>query len=761
MKTHDDLLNGTLKYLKPIPKMSVSEWSDSYRILSQGSAEPGRWRTSRAKYQKEIMDAFTQNGIKRVVVKSCSQIGKALSIETPIMTPDGFKLMGELEVGDKVFDEGGQICNVVAVTGIMYNRPCYEVTFSDGAKITADANHQWIADGRLLTTVQLRKDMFLPLIRPPAPIYRLIRWIVDVKKVESVPVKCIEVDSASHLYLAGKNLIPTHNSDIILNVVARFAMLDPCNIMIVQPTLELAGDFSRSRVAPMIRDTKVLTPLFYEKEKTRDSNQTILSKSFKGGRLVFVGANSPAGLAGRPIRLLLCDEIDRFPQSSGEEGDPIDLAAKRQSTYWNAITGIFSTPTNEGASRIDLEYQAGTQEVWTHQCPNCKEYQIMDYRQMMVDYAEQKDEAGNKVILVKSVKWRCPDCGFEFSEVEMKRTLQRYEVQNPEALTNGVRSFWVNGFSSPWLTWKEIMREYLEAQGMPTREAVVVNTRFGLSYRLQGEYDDEKVFMDRREMYDAELPKGVLVLTAAVDVQKNRLEYEISGWGAEESRYGILRGVVMGEPTDIGTWQELDEILDKEYTFANNKALKVARTFVDSGYSTQAVYEYCAKNLAKQRFPIKGKGGAGLPLLYQYSNVKNLSIPLIILGVDDGKQEIYSRLGIDDPKQAQYLHFPRDDVYLRRGYDSLYFKQLIAERRVTKVVGGVVQTAWQPITRDRRNEGLDLAVYNLACLRSLIGQSDAAAFWKRRYELLYKENVVKPKKPAAQVTFSRSLSIWN
>ena len=136
MRTATDLWQYiSRKGLKPLPKTSVSEWADDYRVISQGNAEPGRWRTSRAEYQREIMDAFTQAGIHRVVVKSSSQVGKALAVDTLIPTPRGWSAMGELHVGDTVFDEAGNPCKVTACTEIMQNRPCYEVVFSDHAKI--------------------------------------------------------------------------------------------------------------------------------------------------------------------------------------------------------------------------------------------------------------------------------------------------------------------------------------------------------------------------------------------------------------------------------------------------------------------------------------------------------------------------------------------------------------------------------------------------------------------------------------------------
>lgn len=615
------------KGLKPLAKISVSEWADKYRIISEGNAEPGKWRTSRAPYSKEIMDAFTQQGIHRVVVMSSSQIGK---------------------------------------------------------------------------------------------------------------------------------------SEVLLNVFGRFAHVDPALIMMIQPTLEMAQDFSKSRLSKLIESTKVLTPLFYGDKKTvksRDSEQTILSKFFSGGRIVLVGANSPAGLASRPVRILLCDEVDRFPQSAGTEGDPVGLAEKRMTTFWNYILGLFSTPTTEGASRIEIEYKAGTQEEWQHQCPNCGDFHILDFRQMTTDHEIIKDEAGNKTVIVKSVKWQCPDCGFEFDELQMKNSPQKYVPQNPDALQNGIRSFWLNAFSSPWLTWKDIMREWFEAKGDPSREKVVYNTRFGMSYKLRGEYDDENEFLNRREDYPAELPQGVLILTAAVDVQANRLEYEVAGWGVEEERFGILRGVIPGSPTDYETWLLLDNVLDREYKFANGATLKVARTFIDSGYATRSVYDYCSMRMHKGRFPIKGQGGAGIPLLNGYGSPKGSSVILTMIGVNDGKQEIFSRLGVKEQGKL-FMHFPNDDEFFpRRGYDSVYFKQLLAEKRVIKKSGGVPYVAFETIGRHTRNESLDIAVYGLAAMRSL--RPNWAKLEKQVKELFSdqrnKKTVFKNKKVT---TVSRDLSLW-
>ncbi|WP_337366164.1 terminase gpA endonuclease subunit [Phascolarctobacterium sp.] len=578
--------------LTPLSRQTVSEWADSYRMLSsEAAAEPGRWRTERAPYQKAIMDAFTEPGINVVVAKTASQIGK---------------------------------------------------------------------------------------------------------------------------------------SDIMNNVIGRFSHLAPAPMMMLQPTIEMSQDYSKTRIAPMIRDTKVLKDIFKE-VKSRETSNTILSKQFPGGRLIMAGANSPAGLASRPIKILLADEVDRFPKSAGTEGDPVSLAAKRMTTFWDRVMGLFSTPTNAGDSRIEDEYVTGTQEEWQHQCPNCDEWHLLTHRDMHTDYDSSIDKKGKKHVIVKAVTWRCPDCGFGFTETEMRQAAQKYIAQNASALAKGVRSFFVNCFASPWVNWSDVMQEWLEAQGDPEREKVVVNTRFGEAYERKGNFESHEQFMRRRENYGAELPEGVLLLTAAVDVQDNRLEYEICGWGMAEECWGIKKGTILGVPDTPKVWDMLDEQLDKEYRFASGKGLLVARTFIDSGgHYTKEVYAYCKKRFARQRFAIKGSSTPGVPLLHKYAKVKTVrghTIPLVMLGTDSGKQYVMDRLSIEKPG-PKYFHYPLDNsdgvtVQLTRGYDKIYFKGLISEVKVPRRKNGVLVYQWVNIAKDKRNEPLDLRVYNLACMLSV------------------------------------------
>lgn len=581
--------------LRPLPNLTVSDWADQYRMLSsESSAEPGRWRTDRAPYQRAIMDAFTDLDVRRVVVMSCSQIGK---------------------------------------------------------------------------------------------------------------------------------------SDIMNNVIGRFAHLAPAPILMIQPTVDMAQDYSKSRIAPMIRDTKVLRDIFQD-VKSRESGNTILSKLFPGGRLIMGGANSPAGLASRPIKILLADEVDRFPDSAGTEGDPVDLAAKRMTTFWDRTMGLFSTPTNAGESRIEVEYTEGTQEEWQHQCPNCGEYHLLTHRSMVMDTETVKDGRKKEHIHVKSVSWRCPDCGFTFSENEMRRQPQKYVAKNPTAIKNHVRSFFVNCWASPWISWTDVMQEWVDAKGDPEREKVVVNTRFGEPYERARSYDNVDKLLARREPYNAELPDGVLILTAAVDVQDNRLEYEIVGWGKDEECWGIKKGIILGAPDTAAVWRQLDEQLDREYHFADGTGLLVARTFIDSGgHYTSEVYNYSLMHLARQRFAVRGSSTMGVPIIHKYSKAQayhGRTIPLVLIGTDSGKQYIMDRLAIDVPG-PRYFHFPLDkpeqdavnEVLWNRGYDEIYFQGLTAEEKQPQKKNGRIVYRWVNIAKDHRNEPLDLRVYNLACLASI------------------------------------------
>ncbi len=494
-------------------------------------------------------------------------------------------------------------------------------------------------------------------------------------------------------------------TEIILNILGYFIDYDPAPIMVVQPTLEMAQTFSKDRLAPMIRDTPVLKSKVRE-ARSKISENTILHKKFPGGHITIVGANSAAGLASRPIRILLCDEVDRYPTSAGAEGSPVELAEKRTNTFWNRKKIKVSTPTIKNVSKIESEYEKSSMEEWCLPCPCCGEYQPLKWRQ----------------IKFEDITMECKYCGERFTEVEWKSGEGKYIAGNNN---KKVRGFHLNELASPWKHWDEIINDFKKAKDnskkMGSQEPlqVWINTALGETWEERGESVNENSILRRREDFDSELPKGVLILTAGVDVQKDRFEIEVVGWGRGYESWGIKYEKLFCDMTKQSAWDTLEEYLQKEYYFADGTGLLAACTFIDTGglYTTDT-YKFLKNMNRKQRniFGIKGMGGMGLPLLYKSSVNNSEKVKIFILGVDSGKEMIMSRLGIKEPSSG-YCHFPKS---VEKGYDEEYFKGLTSEQRVIKnKKNGGRELIWVKKSNSVRNEPLDIRNYATAAVELL------------------------------------------
>lgn len=494
-------------------------------------------------------------------------------------------------------------------------------------------------------------------------------------------------------------------TEIILNILGYFIDYDPAPIMVVQPTLEMAQTFSKDRLAPMIRDTPVLKSKVRE-ARSKISENTILHKKFPGGHITIVGANSAAGLASRPIRILLCDEVDRYPTSAGAEGSPVELAEKRTNTFWNRKKIKVSTPTIKNVSKIESEYEKSSMEEWCLPCPCCGEYQPLKWRQ----------------IKFEDITMECKYCGERFTEVEWKSGEGKYIAGNNN---KKVRGFHLNELASPWKHWDEIINDFKKAKDnskkMGSQEPlqVWINTALGETWEERGESVNENSILRRREDFDSELPKGVLILTAGVDVQKDRFEIEVVGWGRGYESWGIKYEKLFCDMTKQSAWDTLEEYLQKEYYFADGTGLLAACTFIDTGglYTTDT-YKFLKNMNRKQRniFGIKGMGGMGLPLLYKSSVNNSEKVKIFILGVDSGKEMIMSRLGIKEPASG-YCHFPKS---VEKGYDEEYFKGLTSEQRVIKnKKNGGGELIWVKKSNSVRNEPLDIRNYATAAVELL------------------------------------------
>lgn len=508
-------------------------------------------------------------------------------------------------------------------------------------------------------------------------------------------------------------------SEFLNNCIGYIIDEDPGSILFVHPTGIDAKEYSKLRIAPMIRDCPTLRKKV-SSPKSRDSNNTILQKTYPGGILTMCGSTEAHALASKPIRYVFGDERDRWALSAGNEGDPWDLAMARQTTFYNAKAVEVSTPTIKNASAIEAAYATGTMERWKSRCPHCGEYHEIRWADIRYEH-EENIIAGRRTYKVTKVWYVCPGCGCVSSELEMKRAPAHWEAENPTAYEQGTRSFWLNAFVSQWATWTSIILKYLNAQGNTKKMQVVYNTCFGEVWEDRGNLEDEDSLMARREDYPAELPEGTLVLTAGVDTQDDRFEYEIVGHGYSNETWGIEKGIIMGRPDDPRTWEKLDEaVFDRVLRFEDGLGLRMSASFVDEGgHFTMEVRQQCQARLAKKVFCIKGMPGPNRPYVpppkQQKITIAQQYVGLCWqyqLGVDSGKQIIQDNLRVRKPGE-RHCHFPRRD-----DYGTAYFAGLLSERLeydATKKQPWI----WKKIPGHERNEALDCRNYALAAFKAI------------------------------------------
>ena len=535
-------------------------------------------------------------------------------------------------------------------------------------------------------------------------------------------------------------------TEMEMNMVGYVIDNDPGPMMFIMPNIKPnAEEFSKRRLSPMFRDTPNLRRKVAD-VKSRNGNNTIFTKSYPGGLLTITGANSPANLASTPCRYVFGDERDRWTKSAGTEGDPWGLVEARTNTFYNYKMVEVSTPTIKNASVIEKSFLLGTQEYWSVECPHCHEYGFPQWNNIRFTPHAKRVE-GTKQWAVEDIYYACPECGCASTEQEIRKAPKKWIAKNPEAYKKGFRSFWINGFCSPWLSWERIILKYLDAKDDPEKLQTVYNTLLGELWEDRGDLEDEDDMLARREEYEAELPEGVLCLTCGVDTQDNRLEYEVVGYGFGEENWGIERGFIMGDPVEDEVWIKLDSVIDKVYRFQSGKGLKISVTFVDSGGNkTQNVYEQCSKRLDKRVFAIKGKGGEGIPYTRPAGTTNIVKenkiigkVWLYIIGTDAGKAHIMSGLKIKEKgPRKRYSHFPLNPD---KGYDKNYFKGLLSEKLT---VGSNGKWSWKPIPGHKRNEPLDCRNYANAAFVVLRPNLDK--LYQQINDIHIEKNVVVKKK---------------
>lgn len=509
----------------------------------------------------------------------------------------------------------------------------------------------------------------------------------------------------------------------ILNAAVGYYMhQDPCPIMVVQPTIEDAEGYSKEEIAPMLRDCPDLGALLLEGPKSKDSNNTILHKKFRGGILSMVGANSARGMRRVSRKVVALDEIDGYPLSAGPEGDPIRLAIRRSEYYWDRKILRGSTPTLAGISRIEAAFLEGDQRRYYVPCPHCGHMDILVFRRAgggeegsdrghWMEWPEGKPEEAHFV---------CRRCGCSI-EHRYKRDMVAAGEWRSEAPFRGHASFhiWAAYSYSPNATWAQLAEEFLQAKrDGPEALKTFVNTALGETWTERGEAPEWKRLYEGREAYPiGTVPDGPILLTAGVDVQKDRLVYEVVGWGEDKQSWCIDAGVIQGDTSGEAVWQDLDEqLLDRTWQRADGSALGIRVLAVDSGYNTNQVYSWARRHPMNRVIATKGVSRADALITAPSKvdvtvNGKRLARGYRVwpVGVDVAKSEFYGWLRLERPTAESKLPVPAGFCHFPQLGEE-YFKQITAEQLVTVMKRqGFAHHEWQLIP-GRENHWLDCRV---------------------------------------------------
>jgi phage terminase large subunit GpA-like protein len=780
--TLEQMILATAESVRPPRRMTVAECAAEYRMLNNPGAYNGPWKNETVPYMVEPMNELSSTDYTGLVFVGPAQSAKALPLDTPIPTPSGWTTMGDLKVGDRIFDESGRSCAVTLTTKVMLQHKCFRITFDDDTAIIADAGHKWAVTNtygtKMVTTTEvMSKDFrihrasgkwrsryainmqgaldlpdrdlpidpyvlgvwlgdganhtghltlnetdvdwicdrirergylvtkyekrqgktpytvrlnmpdgscFLRALReaglsarferkliPPEylraserqrrellrglmdtdghaqkngrnvdyatsdepllngfrellwslgfkhhvtrrvptfsyfgekregrPSWRVVfcaqqsdqvfslprqqerlapsnkkrrpghtnrRWVIDVTEVESVPVRCIQVDSPNHLFLAGPQMVPTHNTDALsLNWIGYTALCDPADMMIIQTSQATARDFAKRRIERLFRHS----PAIGRTVMPGRQNQNTYDTKFLSGWLLTLSWPTVNELSGKPIGRLLLTDYDRMPEDIDGEGNPYDLARKRATTFRRyGMTAAESSPGFEienprWIARSPHEapptrgilalYNRGDRRRWYWRCPKCSKAFEPEFSYLK--YPDSKDhlDAAEQTVMVT------PCCDAVIAHNESKDGPGKYEmnlggrwvkegqtwigdkiVGTP--LRSDIASFWLKGVAAAFADWKTLVFNYLKAMeeyeqtGSAEALKTTVNTDQGLPFTppsMQGDRLPEDLKSRAQEWGDRVVPEGVRFLIATVDIQKSRFVIQVQGVGA-------------------------------------------------------------------------------------------------------------------------------------------------------------------------------------------------------------------------------------
>jgi phage terminase large subunit GpA-like protein len=381
-------------------------------------------------------------------------------------------------------------------------------------------------------------------------------------------------------------------------------------------------------------------------------------------------------------------------------------------------------------------------------CPDCGEAQPLVWQN--VRWPEGRpDEAG----------YCCAECGSVWTDAQRWAAIRRGHWR-ATAEFRGRAGFHLSELYSTWRKLSETATDFLEAKGAPERLRAWTNTALGETWQERGEAPDWQRLYERREDWrQGTCPRDCLVLTAGADVQRDRVEVSVWGWGRGLRSWLVDHVVLDGDPSQPEVWAKATALLAQTWPHENGKRLGLTRLAIDTGFEAQAVYAWCRAMGRAQVMAVKGVPGGDRASPVDGPSYVEVSergrkirrgLQLWKVAVSVFKAETYGWLRLDRPSDEalEAGGWPAGYVHLPAGLSSEFVQQITAEQLVTvRTRQGYQRREWQKLRE--RNEALDTRVYARAAawLMGLDRWDDAR--WSQAEQALAAEVFEAPEPPPA------------
>lgn len=557
---------------------------------------------------------------------------------------------------------------------------------------------QWADDHRILSGKQSSERGRWRTARNP-----ILREIMDCFSVHS-RVRDLVVMKSSQVGV----------TEAVVNVLGYTMEHAPCPSMVMMPTLETRDTWKVQKLNPLLAETPVVRDLLGGVRSRDAANRQDLI-DFPGGVLFLAGGNSANSYAQKSVRQIILDDLDRFPEEIGEEGDVITLAEGRTKAFPRAIRAYISTPTVKGGL-IHRQWDKSDQRRYHVPCPHCREWQPLEWGGPDVGHGMKWTVLPDGSLT--NVRYVCRDCGAEIYEHHKPAMLAdgRWIATHPERATRG---YHISALYAPiglGPSWADLVRGWLLAQDNTATLRAWINTNLGEPWEERGEEINPLDLMTRLEQFADDIPGKVRSI--GIDVQKDRIEISVHDFGAGEECWGVDHVIVQGDTVGREPWDELAREIE---------AIGPDCGGIDSGYATDQVVAFAQRR--PWLFVCKGIEGRGKTLVESDDDRKrrlrkrrSKGFSPFLVSDEAAKALLVQRLKLSKPG-AGYLHFPSDEP----AFDDEYFAQLASNRLIEKTVRGRLVREWQQ-TRVR-NEAYDCWKYALAGFR--LSKLDPVARAKR------------------------------